>query len=131
MGKGDTLLNAVIGAVVTIVLSFTGISPVLGGAVAGYLQQGTRRAGARVGGISGAIAFLPFVGVLVLGFGFFLTGLATGGFGVPGGVELLVVLLVVVPFLLFWNVGLGAVGGYLGTYLREEFSSPSGRAVEP
>lgn len=130
MGKGDTLLNAGIGAVVTIVLSFTGISPVLGGAVAGYLQRGTRRAGAKVGGISGAVAFLPFVGVLVLGFGFFLAGPTMGGFGVPGGVELLIVVLVVVPLLLLWNVGLGAVGGYLGTYLREEFSSTGGHVTD-
>lgn len=130
MGKGDTLLNAGIGAIVTIVLSFTGISPVLGGAVAGYLQRGTRRAGAKVGGISGAFAFLPFVGVLVLGFGFFLAGPMMGGVGVPGGVELLIVLFVVVPLLLLWNVGLGAVGGYLGTYLREEFSSTGGHVAD-
>lgn len=34
MNTDNTLLNAVIGAVATIGLSFTGISPVLGGALA-------------------------------------------------------------------------------------------------
>lgn len=31
MGNGDTLLNAVLGAAVTVVLSFTGFSPLVGG----------------------------------------------------------------------------------------------------
>ena len=35
----DSTMNALIGGVVTIVLSFTGFSPVLGGTVAGYLNQ--------------------------------------------------------------------------------------------
>lgn len=121
MGKSETLVNAVIGAVVTVIFSFTGISPLIGGAVAGYLQQETRRSGAKVGAYSGALAFLPFLFILVLGFGFFLAGPLMGdGFGVPGGIELVIILFVIFPLLLLWNVGLGAAGGYLGTYLREE-----------
>lgn len=46
-----------------------------------------------------------------------------GGMGLPGGVELLVLLFVVFPFVFVWNVGLGAVGGYLGTCLREELEN--------
>lgn len=129
MGEGDTLLNAVIGAVVTVVLAFTGVSPLLGGGVAGYLQRGTRRDGATVGALAGALAFLPFVFVVVLGLGFvLLLGL---GFGMPGGVELLVVFLVLFPVLVVWNVGLGALGGYLGVYLREEFDGSDREAPTP
>lgn len=126
MGRGDTILNAVIGAVVTVVLSFTGVSPVLGGGVAGYLQEGTRTAGAKVGALSGAIAFLPFLLLSFLFFGFLVSGpMGGGGFGVPGGPELLVILFVFFPVVLVWNAGLGALGGYLGAYLREERNEPA------
>lgn len=114
MGKGDTLLNAVIGAVVTVVLSFVGVSPLLGGGVAGYLQQERRKRGAVVGALSGALATLPLV-LLLIG-GVVLVGVT----GLPGGPELLVILLLVFPLLLAWNVGLGALGGYLGVVVREE-----------
>jgi hypothetical protein len=50
------LTNALIGAVVTVVLPFVPFSPLLGGAVAGYLQE---RDGFRVGAPSGAIAAVP------------------------------------------------------------------------
>lgn len=121
MGKGDSLINAAIGAAVTVLLSFTGVSPAIGGAVAGYLQQESRNSGAKVGALSGVFAFLPFLFVLVLVFGFLVAGQMMRG--VPGGVELLVILLVALPFVLLWNAGLGAVGGYLGTYVREEIES--------
>jgi len=120
MGKGETLLNALVGATVTVVLSVIVISPLLGGGAAGYLQQGTRGSGAKVGAISGVIAAIPFLLFLVLVFGFFGGSMLGGGAGLPGGIELVVVFLVLLPFLLVWNVGLGAGGGYLGASLRGE-----------
>lgn len=122
MGQGETVVNALIGAVVTIVLSFTGFSPVIGGAVAGYLQRESRRRGAKVGALSGVIAFVPF-----LLFGFFVFSLLFGvgmggGFGLPGGPELLIIFFIIFPLIIAWNVGLGALGGYLGTYLYEEMA---------
>lgn len=126
MGEGDTFLNAVIGGVVTVVLSFTGFSPLIGGAVAGYLQEETRKSGATAGALSGALAFIPFLFVLFLFFAFFLAGpLTNGGVGLPGSVEL-ILLFVIFPLALFWNVGLGAVGGYLGAYVREEHGPLNG-----
>lgn len=125
MGKGDTLLNAVLGAAVTVVLSFIGFSPLVGGGVAGYLQQETRKSGATVGALSGAFAVIPTLLFGMLFFGVFFVGMVGGG--VPGGPELFVLLFVMVPLLLLWNVGLGAVGGYLGVYVYEEFGSSSGR----
>lgn len=121
MGEGDTLLNAAVGAAVTVVLSFTGVSPVIGGGVAGYLQRESRTRGAAVGALSGVLAFVPFLFVLALAFAFLVAGQLVRG--VPGGVELLVFLLLALPFVLLWNASLGAVGGYLGTYVREETAS--------
>ena len=119
MSDGDTLVNAVIGAVVTVVLSFTGFSPVLGGMVAGYLQRGDRSDGIRVGAISGAIAALPFL-LLVFAFGGFLfTGSMIGGH-MGASLGFVFVLLFGFVFALFWSVGLSALGGYLGVYLATE-----------
>lgn len=122
MGEGDTLLNAAVGAVVTVLLSFTVFSPLLGGGVAGYLQAESTGRGAKVGAISGAIAAIPALLLLGLGLVFFLgtAAMGPGGFGLPGGVELLVVLFVLLPLLFVWSVGLGAAGGYLGAYLHQE-----------
>ena len=119
MGEGDTLINAVIGAVVTVVLSFTGFSPILGGGVAGYLQRGDRAGGIRVGALSGAIAALPFLLLFFVFGGFLFTGsMMGGGMGVPGGFVIL--LLFGFVFALFWTVGISALGGYLGVYVATE-----------
>jgi len=66
MNTDNTLLNAFIGAIATFLLSFTGISPVLGGVLAGYLEGGETNDGLRVGAMSGAIASLPVLGLVVL-----------------------------------------------------------------
>lgn len=126
MSEGDTLLNAVLGAAVTVVLSFLGVSPLLGGGVAGYLQRGTRTDGAKVGALSGAIATLPVLLFAVLFVGVFAVAVVGG---VPGGPELVILLLVAFPFVVVWHVGLGAVGGYLGVYVYEEFGAPRRRAT--
>lgn len=114
----NTNMNALIGGVVTIVLSFTGFSPLLGGAVAGYLNQ---RDGVRVGALSGLIALVPMVLVLVFVGGF--VGLFTmfGGRGamMAGGLGLIVGLFAF-AFAAVFIVGLSALGGYIGEYLYEE-----------
>ena len=117
MAEGDTLVNALIGAVVGLVLSFLPLSPMLGGAIAGYLEGGDRDDGVRVGAIAGVIAFLPLVGfgVLLFGFGaFFLVG----GFPSRLGVVALVFLVLFGLVLLgLYTVGLSALGGWLGNYV--------------
>jgi hypothetical protein len=120
MGKGDTLLNAAIGAVVTVVFTFTGASPILGGGVAGYLQQESRESGAKVGALSGVLAFLPFLLFLLLFFSVFLGGALAVGLGTPGGLGVTLLFFFVGPLFLLWSVSLGAIGGYLGTYIRED-----------
>lgn len=117
MAEGDTLVNALVGGAVAIFLSFLPLSPVLGGAVAGYLQGGDRGDGARVGAYAGLVAFLPLVGfgVLALGVGAFLVGI-----DVPfalGVVGLLLLSLFGLVLAGLYTVGLGALGGWLGNYV--------------
>ena len=119
MGRGQTGLNAVIGAVITIGLSFTGFSPLLGGGVAGYLQAQSPRNGAKVGAISGVIATLPVLFIVVLGILFF-PFLGFGPGGPMGGLEFGIIAFVMLPMLIAWFVILSACGGYVGAYLHEE-----------
>lgn len=133
MGAGDTLVNAVIGAVVTIVLSFTAVSPILGGALAGYLQRGDQSDGIRVGAIAGALAALPFVAFLFLVFGVFLSIGVSGGFqgppGLSGGFGVVGLLFVLIA--LAYSVGLSALGGYVGWYLASETDAGGSRTRSP
>ena len=111
MDPDNTLLNATIGAVATFGLSFTAVSPVLGGALAAYLEGGEHSSGLRIGTLSGLIASIPVGVVLLVGLLFVL------GVGAGGGVALLVrgTLLVV-----GYVVGLSALGGIIGIYVRTE-----------
>ncbi|UPW01752.1 DUF5518 domain-containing protein [Halorussus gelatinilyticus] len=111
----NTLLNAVVGAVVTVVtapaLPFAAIA---GGGVAGYLQGTDLREGATVGAVSGAIATIPA----------FLFAWVVAGFLLIGMDPFLALssLFAVFLFVLVagYLVGAGAVGGALGAYLRRE-----------
>ncbi|MFB6111349.1 MAG: DUF5518 domain-containing protein [Halobacteriaceae archaeon] len=121
MAQGDTLMNAVIGAVVSVVLSPLQFSPVLGGAVAGYLQTAETSEGVRIGAISGLLAALPIVLFLGVFGGIFLAVLPfTEGPGMLFGAASGLVILVVVVLTVLVSVGLSAAGGYLGAYLRRE-----------
>ncbi|WP_434521519.1 DUF5518 domain-containing protein [Halorubrum sp. AS12] len=125
MAPEDTLRNAVIGAVASVLLTFTGISPLLGGAVAGYLNSdGTADSGdgLRVGALSGFIASVPIAGLLLLVlvlFPFF------GFFGFPIEFSLVAGSLFVFGAIAVvastaYTVVLSALGGLLGVYLKEE-----------
>ena len=119
MGVGDTWISAVVGAVITIGLSFTGFSPLLGGGVAGYLQAEPPARGAKVGAISGAIAAIPLFLIMILGFALF-AAVPAGSGGVLSGFELVLIFGVMLPMILLWFVGLSAAGGYVGAYLHAE-----------
>jgi len=111
----NSLLNAAIGAVATIGLSFTGISPVLGGALAAYLEGGETGDGLRVGALSGLIASLPLAAIVVFALAVFSFG---GDLGVAIGGGLLV--LAIVAIAVGYTVALSALGGVLGAYLKDE-----------
>lgn len=121
MSEGDTLVNAVLGGVAAIVLSFVPLSPVLGGAIAGYLQGGSRNDGLRVGALSGLVAAIP-LGFVVVGL-LLVTGLFALGVGPRGGAGIAVFLLFSVVGLVLvalYTVGLGAVGGWIGNYVKHD-----------
>ncbi|GGN90410.1 MULTISPECIES: DUF5518 domain-containing protein [Haloarcula] len=117
MAEQDTLLNAVIGAVATAILSGFPFAPVFGGALAGYLEGGDRDDGLRVGAISGAIGLVftlvvfAFVGLVFLGF-------LLGGMPMHLGAVGVVFLVGAAVFAAVYVVGLSALGGWLGNYVK-------------
>jgi hypothetical protein len=116
--QGDTLINAIIGAIVSVVLSFTGVGIILGGVAAGYLQNRGKGAGVKVGGLSGLIAAIPAFLVITLAFGSLsLFSLGAGGSGAFFGFGFLA--LVVLIFVAIVFVGMGALGGLVGGVLAD------------
>ncbi|MEF8887205.1 MAG: DUF5518 domain-containing protein [Haloarculaceae archaeon] len=123
----ETWVNAVAGGIVTLVLApVLPFAPVLGGALAGYLEageRGTRRPdGFRVGALAGVVAFVALLVFAVL-LGNLLFAVLTGLVGVPQGFVSGLGLLVFVVGAVFgalYVVGLSAVGGWLGVYVFQE-----------
>jgi len=116
--EGDFWVNGLIGAVVMVVLSWIPFATVLGGGVAGYLQQGTRMEGAKVGAVSGLIAAIPVFAVLGLVFSVFSFGAIAGGEAL-GLVVFMTVMLFALAVTAAFVAGTGAVGGYLGVIIHE------------
>ncbi|WP_049928949.1 DUF5518 domain-containing protein [Halopiger goleimassiliensis] len=121
MVSGRTAVYALVGAIVSIVLSFIPFSTIIGGAVAGFLEGPNGRRGAIAGGFSGAIAFVPIaaIGMFVLGIVGFGMGVAALPF--EGFAFVLALFGLVGAMALFYTVGLGLLGGYLGAYLAREY----------
>jgi len=110
--------HAVLGALAAAVLSFLPFSPAFGGALAGYLERGESDRTVSVGALSGLLAVLPVL-VLLL---FVLVGLATGMRGIgQGGLAVTsgAVLVFAAVFAAVISSGLGALGGYLGGKFAE------------
>lgn len=111
----NTLLNALIGATVTVVTAFFApLSPVLGGAIAGYLEGANADTGIWVGALSGVIALIPLLVIVPFALFVFV-------FEPIVAVSVLFLLAIVVGFLAVYTVGFGAIGGVLGVYLYGEF----------
>lgn len=105
--------NAVLGAIVAIVLSFVPFSQVLGGMVAGFLERSTSKSTVSVGAYSGFLSVLPVLVVLLV----VLIGTIAGLLGVGEAALALGVataLLLAVAVLGAIGAGLGAIGGYVG-----------------
>jgi len=123
MSEGNTFVNALIGAVVTVVtVSVLPFSPLVGGAVSGYLEGGDAQDALKVGAISGFLALIPVV-LLLMFIGnvlliFFIGGGASAS-ALLGGLGFVFFLLVFVTGLLY-VVLLSAVGGWVGLYLKQE-----------
>jgi hypothetical protein len=103
--------NAIVGAMVTIVASFVPFSPILGGAVSGYLDRGSDGSPVRAGGIAGLFATLPVIIVFAV-ITWSLLGSATG-------LTTIVVASLVISLVIsvVYMIGLSALGGYLGAEL--------------
>jgi len=116
--SGSYRSTAVLGAVATAVLSFVPFSPILGGGLAGYLEQPTSGRSVSVGALSGFLAMIP--ALLLLGFvtigmysGFATVQEAGLGFVVVAGMFFGVLILSA------YGAGLGALGGFAGGRLAE------------
>lgn len=116
-GDRSLLVDAVIGAVVTLALFFVPVvGTIVGGAVAGYLHE---RDGLKVGALAGFLAAIPAVLIAVLGFAFFaIVPDSVGAIGV--GVAFVLVVIVAVLVAGAINAALGALGGYIGVAIRED-----------
>lgn len=108
----NTWLNALLGAAVSVFLGFIPFSPVLGGAVAGYLEGGDLNQGGRAGALSGVFAAIPFAMILVA----FAALVLIGG----GGRAIVFFAFIVMVIAGFYTIVLSALGGVLGVYVKEE-----------
>ncbi|WP_435065220.1 DUF5518 domain-containing protein [Halobaculum sp. EA56] len=122
LASGDSLKHALVGAVVSLVTFFLPFSPVLGGGVAGYLHGPHRGAGAKVGGLSGVFAAVPgaVLGTLIA------SVFVIAGPGQRSGILVaFAFFLVILAVTVVYGGILGAVGGFVGAFLNEEFAGPS------
>lgn len=112
----NTVLNAVIGGVVTAVTTaFLGpFSPVVGGSVAGYLEGGETNDGLKVGAFAGLVALVPLL--LFLPLLLFVVPVV----GPRGGIAFLFAMVFGLSILGAYVVGFSALGGVLGAYLKRE-----------
>ncbi|MFB6254976.1 MAG: DUF5518 domain-containing protein [Halobacteriaceae archaeon] len=111
----NTFFNALIGAVISLVASpMLPFATIVGGMVAGYLQGTDLREGGLVGGLSGGIALIPLFFFMWLFIGIALIGSVRSLF-VFGLIGIFAVL-----FMALYFIGAGALGGVLGSYIKQE-----------
>jgi len=107
--------HAAVGAAVTVVAAVIPFSPLVGGAVASYRAESGWIGGLGVGTVAGAFAGLP---LLVL----FVPALAIAvwlGFGIqPGAPGFELFLAIAFGLFVAYTVGLSAVGGVGGVWVR-------------
>ncbi|ELZ03167.1 hypothetical protein C482_04074 [Natrialba chahannaoensis JCM 10990] len=123
MSRGRTAINALIGAVVAVVLSFIPFSTIIGGAVAGFLEGPETRDGVLAGALAGAIMFVPVVGIALFFLGFMGFGFGVAAVPFEGFVVVLAFFGLLSTVVLLYTVGLSLLGGVLGSYLAREFPS--------
>jgi hypothetical protein len=112
--SGNTFLNAVVGAVASLVLVFPPFSPAVGGAAAGYLQRGSTTGGAKAGAVTGLLVAFPLFLLVAFFAPVFL--FAPGGVpSIPTNAVGFVVLAAVGT--LAYALGTAALGGAIGAYL--------------
>lgn len=118
--EGKTLINILIGVVVTLVVSaipaVQAISPAVGGGVAGYLQKRGVGGGIKVGLGVTFVFMIPAILVIIVFSGFIAAFVPFVGAGMLAGTFLFVILLIV----FFWTLVLAIVGGVVGGMVAGE-----------
>ncbi len=121
MVTGRTLVHALVGALVGVVLSFIPFSTVIGGAVAGFLEGPDSRDGTVAGALAGAITFVPILGGVFLVAAVLGLGVSVAAIPLEGGALALIVMGFLSMIVLLYTVGLALLGGYLGAYLAGQY----------
>lgn len=115
MNRDSVLVDVGVGALVTVALSFLPFSSLLGGIAAASHREGDYRWGLGVGAAAGVLATVPLV---VL----FVPALALAGylgFGIsPSAAAFDLFLGIVALLFLTYTVGLSALGGVVGVWIR-------------
>jgi len=128
--EGKTLLNVIIGAVVTVVVAAVpfvqGVAPAVGGGVAGYLQNRGWGSGAKVGAGVAFVFMIPAILLILVFSGFIASVVPMVGAGMLTGTFLFIVLLVV----FFWTLVLAIVGGAVGGAVAGGSSETGGDTEE-
>ena len=123
MAEGDTLTNAIVGALVSAVVGwFLPFGPLFGGMAAGYMQGGDTSSGLKVGSISGALGLIPALlvgGLVFVVISFFFLGVGATEFLAASFVTGFLVVVVLFGLAVYF-VGFGALGGYIGNYVKYE-----------
>jgi hypothetical protein len=116
VGGRDTITNATVGASVLTVSGFIpAISAIIGGAVAGYLQDDGARGGTKAGFVEGGVATLPY-GILAVVAGGMVDPIPILGDLLVGSV------VVIIAFLFLCLVFFGVTGGLIGGYIADEMA---------
>ncbi|EMA21147.1 DUF5518 domain-containing protein [Haloarcula amylolytica] len=111
----ESVTNAGIGALVTVALSFIPFSSVAGGAVAAANHGGSYRTGLWLGTLAGVCAMVPLLALFLPAL--YIAGLL--GFGIPPGAPGYDLFLALVfSFFLLYTVGLSALGGLGGVWVK-------------
>lgn len=112
-GSSISVANVLIGGIAGIILGFVPFSPVLGGAITGYLEDSTPNQAVKAGAMAGAVMLVPFffIALVIL---MFMLGVGDAAFAF-GFISFFVLVIGGV-----YTVGLSALGGYLGNYLQDE-----------
>lgn len=122
-------VDALVGAVVTVITAFIPFSPVLGGGVAGYLHRGGDREALRVGALAGLLASVPLLAILSLVFLVLFVGIVVSG-EVAAPLFVVAVLLIIALFVVAYTVVLSAVGGVVGRALADREAKPATNATD-
>jgi len=123
MAEGDTLINAVVGALVSAIVGwFLPFGPLFGGMAAGYMQGGDTSEGLKVGALSGALGLIPALlvgGLVFVVVGALFLGVGVGEFLAASFFTGFLVVLVLFGLAVYF-VGFGALGGYIGSYVKSD-----------